>query len=156
MSPKQETQAKLPTVNQELVKTEAIDNPFVPASFDGLPDLSDIVVCPSETGSNSYDCLLEAILLPIQYRDIFVGLRSPWKGGNHHIATVRRISSWIYQCYCMGHQEQESGPKLSCSFSLYYTKFESNMFGRKNQTGTSRLQSSPLHFVVGHQLGFAE
>jgi hypothetical protein len=66
----------------EEVKTETNDEQhFEPKNFESLPDLSDIVVCPSETGSNCYECLLEAILLPIQYRDVFVGLRSPWKGG---------------------------------------------------------------------------
>jgi hypothetical protein len=114
ISPKQETQAKQPTVNQQLVKIETNEQPFVPTNFDGLPDLSDIVVCPSETGSTSYDCLLEAILLPIQYRDIFVGLRSPWKGGkSSHRHSLQYINSWIYQCCYMGRQAQESGPKPS-------------------------------------------
>jgi len=69
--------------NQDAVKAETNEQPFNPTNFENLPDLSDVVVCPSETGSNSYDCLLEAILLPIQYRDVFVGLRSPWKGGTN-------------------------------------------------------------------------
>jgi hypothetical protein len=68
------------SANKE-VKTEPIEQHFEPKKNESLPDLSDIVVCPSETGSNSYNCLLEAILLPIQFRDVFVGLRSPWKGG---------------------------------------------------------------------------
>jgi hypothetical protein len=69
--------------NQDAEKAETNEQPFNPTKFENLPDLSDVVVCPSETGSNSYDCLLEAILLPIQYRDVFVGLRSPWKGGTN-------------------------------------------------------------------------
>jgi hypothetical protein len=81
-SPKQ---TKLLNQNTE-VKTEPTEQHFEPTDFESLPDLSEIVVCPSETGSNSYDCLLEAILLPIQYRDVFVGLRSPWKGGKCGIA----------------------------------------------------------------------
>jgi hypothetical protein len=71
----------VPTANLE-VKTVANEQHFKPTNFETLPDLNDIVVYPSETGGNSYDCLLEAILLPIQYRDVFVGLRSPWKGGD--------------------------------------------------------------------------
>jgi hypothetical protein len=106
LSPKQAT---LPTTNQD-AKMEANEQPFIPTNFEGLPELSDIVVCPSETGSNSYDCLLEAILLPIQYRDIFVGLRSPWKGGNHTIELLCSAYSLIEQCCCMGHQEQGSDP----------------------------------------------
>jgi hypothetical protein len=71
----------LSTTNPD-IKTVTNEQQFVPTNFETLPDLNDIVVYPSETGGNSYDCLLEAILLPIQYRDVFVGLRSPWKGGD--------------------------------------------------------------------------
>jgi hypothetical protein len=78
---------------------EANEQPFVPTNVEGLPDLSDIVVCPSETGSNPYDCLLEAILLPIQYQEIFVGLRSPWKGGKYIInQSVTLILNMSFLC----------------------------------------------------------
>ena len=99
--------------NQDAVKAETNEQPFNPTNFENLPDLSDVVVCPSETGSNSYDCLLEAILLPIQYRDVFVGLRSPWKGGTNASALCCSVNSSICQCCSTGllAQEQTLNPK---------------------------------------------
>jgi hypothetical protein len=72
---------------------------IVPTNFEALPELNDIIVCPSETGSNSYECLLEAILLPMQFRDIFVGLRSPWKGGDCCNRTCFDLQSLRYHLF---------------------------------------------------------
>jgi hypothetical protein len=119
---------------------EANEQPFIPTNFEGLPELSDIVVCPSETGSNSYDCLLEAILLPIQYRDIFVGLRSPWKGGNHTMNHFAVPIHLLNSAVVWATRNREAIQPTTFIPSQIHTAITwCDFICRKNKIGTSRL-----------------